>query len=187
MSRDIFVSPRVILPARDLSWKAVRASGPGGQNVNEVASKVELRFDLANTTALDWGAKGRLRSLAAGRIDADGAIVIVSQATRSQDQNLEDARQRLAELVVDTDRSGPPTKPVVLTSSAPAIAIVDYAKNNDIDLIVLGTHGYKGVTHAVMGSVAERVVRMAPCPVLTVHHPEHDFVHADTLVAVARQ
>src|SRR5690349_22845679 len=97
------------------------------------------------------------------------------------------AKTRLAELVVDTDRSGPPTKPVVLTSSAPAIAIVDYAKNNEIDLIVMGTHGYKGVTHAVMGSVAERVVRMAPCPVLTVHHPEHDFVHPDTLVAVAQQ
>ncbi len=97
------------------------------------------------------------------------------------------ARTQLAELVVDTDRSGPPTKPVVLTSSAPAIAIVDYAKNNAIDLIVMGTHGYKGVTHAVMGSVAERVVRMAPCPVLTVHHPGHDFVHADTLVAVAQQ
>lgn len=99
MSRDLFVSARVTLPARDLSWKAVRASGPGGQNVNKVASKVELRFDLANTTALDWGVKGRLRSLAAGRLDADGALVIVSQATRSQDQNLEDARQRLAELV----------------------------------------------------------------------------------------
>jgi ribosome-associated protein len=114
MSRDIFVSPRVILPARDLSWKAVRASGPGGQNVNKVASKVELRFDLANTTALDWGAKGRLRSLAAGRIDADGAIVIVSQATRSQDQNLEDARQRLAELVsraLVVPKRRRPTKP----------------------------------------------------------------------------
>jgi ribosome-associated protein len=99
MSKDLFVSLRVVLRGRDLSWKAVRASGPGGQNVNKVASKVELRFDLANTTALDWAAKGRLRSLAAGRLDADGAVIIVSQATRSQEQNLEDARQRLAELV----------------------------------------------------------------------------------------
>jgi ribosome-associated protein len=114
LSRDLFVSARVTLPARDLSWKAVRASGPGGQNVNKVASKVELRFDLAGTSALDWAVKGRLRSLAAGRLDADGALVIVSQATRSQDQNLEDARQRLAELVsraLVAPKRRRPTKP----------------------------------------------------------------------------
>jgi nucleotide-binding universal stress UspA family protein len=97
------------------------------------------------------------------------------------------ARQRLAELIIDTDKSEPPTKSSVLTSSAPAIAIVDYARNNDIDLIVMGTHGYKGLTHAMLGSVAERVVRTAPCPVLTIHHPEHDFVRPDTLVTVAHQ
>jgi ribosome-associated protein len=114
MSRDLFVSARVTLPARDLSWKAVRASGPGGQNVNKVASKVELRFDLAGSSALDWAVKGRLRSLAAGRLDADGALVIVSQATRSQEQNLEDARQRLAELVsraLIAPKRRRPTKP----------------------------------------------------------------------------
>ena len=99
MSKDLFVSARVLLPARDLTWKAVRASGPGGQNVNKVASKVELRFDLRNTSALDWAVKGRLRSLAAGRLDAEGALIVVSQATRSQEQNLEDARSKLAELV----------------------------------------------------------------------------------------
>src|SRR6185503_8247817 len=94
--------------------------------------------------------------------------------------DIEDAaRKRLAELLIDTDRSGPPAKPVVLTSSAPAIAIVDYAKSNDIDLIVMGTHGYKAIEHMFMGSVAERVVRMAPCPVLTIHHPERDFVQPD--------
>lgn len=99
MSRDLQVTGRITLPGSELSWKAVRASGPGGQNVNKVASKVELRFDLAHTTSLDYGVKARLRALASGRLDADGALVIVSQATRSQEQNLEDARQRLAELV----------------------------------------------------------------------------------------
>lgn len=96
------------------------------------------------------------------------------------------ARVRLAALVVDSDGSGPPTTPVVLTASAPAFAIVDYARDNNIDLIVTGTHGHKGLTHVVLGSVAERVVRMAPCPVLTVHHPEHEFVRPDALATTCQ-
>ena len=57
--------------------------------------------------------------------------------------------------------------------------IVRYAQEHEIDLIVMGTHGRRGVARALMGSVAERVVRTAPCPVLTVHHPEHEFVAED--------
>ena len=98
----------------------------------------------------------------------------------------EAARKQLDERLIDSDKSGPPTRPVILTSSAPAVAIVDYAKEHEIDLIVMGTHGRGGLTHLLMGSVAERVVRMAPCPVLTVRHPEHEFVRPDALVAVAR-
>ncbi len=97
----------------------------------------------------------------------------------------EAARKRLADLLIDSDRSGPPTTPVVITSSAPAFAIVDYARDNNIDLVVMGTHGRKALAHVMMGSVAERVVRMAPCPVLTVRHPEHEFVRPDTLAAAA--
>jgi len=96
------------------------------------------------------------------------------------------ARARLAELVIDSDGSDPPTKPVVLTSSSPSFAIVDYARDNNIDLIVTGTHGHHGLKHVVLGSVAERVVRMAPCPVLTVHHPEHEFVQSDALATTCR-
>ena len=58
----------------------------------------------------------------------------------------------------------------------PYVEIVRYAKERDIDLIVMGTHGRGFVAHMLMGSVAEKVVRAAPCPVLTVRHPEHDFV-----------
>lgn len=96
------------------------------------------------------------------------------------------ARKQLDELLIDSDKSGPPTTPVILTSSAPAFAIVDYAQKHDIDLIVMGTHGRGLLAHLVMGSVAERVVRLAPCPVLTVRHPEHEFVRPDTLMTVAR-
>jgi nucleotide-binding universal stress UspA family protein len=68
---------------------------------------------------------------------------------------------------------------VVETSDAPAKAIAAYARTNGINLIVLGTHGRGAMAQILMGSVAERVVRTAPCPVLTVRHPEHDFVIPD--------
>src|SRR5262249_38840571 len=59
----------------------------------------------------------------------------------------------------------------------PFYEIVRLAKDKDIDLIVMGTHGRSGLVHMLLGSVAEKVVRKAPCPVLTVRHPEHEFVH----------
>ena len=96
----------------------------------------------------------------------------------------DDARKRLRELLIDNDQNAPPAKPVLVTSNTPAMAIVAYAKEAPIDLIVMGTHGRSGMSHMLMGSVAERVVRTAPCPVLTVRHPEHDFVVPDALVAV---
>ncbi len=100
----------------------------------------------------------------------------------------ESARQELTALVMNND---PPAtalrvKPVVLVSNAPAIEIVNYAKHHHIDLIVLGTHGREGVARFFMGSVAERVVRTADCPVLTIRHPERAFVLPDTLVEAQR-
>jgi len=98
--RDLLLpSVTVTIPARELEWTAVRASGPGGQNVNKVSSKVELRFDFEASESLAEGVKARLRGLARHRLDADGRILITSQLTRNQPQNLEDARARLAELV----------------------------------------------------------------------------------------
>lgn len=60
--------------------------------------------------------------------------------------------------------------------ASPFSAIVSYARDNDIDLIVVGTHGRGPVAHMLLGSVTEKVVRRAPCPVLTVRHPQHEFV-----------
>jgi universal stress protein A len=60
---------------------------------------------------------------------------------------------------------------------APFYEIIRYAKEKEIDLIVMGTHGRSGLVHVLLGSVTEKVVRKAPCPVLTVRHPEHEFVH----------
>ncbi|MCG8403919.1 MAG: universal stress protein [Phycisphaerales bacterium] len=58
----------------------------------------------------------------------------------------------------------------------PFMEIIRYARENEIDLIVIGTHGRSGLKHVLLGSVAEKVVRKAPCPVLTIRHPEHEFV-----------
>jgi ribosome-associated protein len=96
-SKDLVINDRVTVPARDLSWTASRASGPGGQNVNKVATKVTLRFDLRGTEALTRAQKARLRKLAGKRIDAQGALRINAQAERSQRQNLEPQSTRAAE------------------------------------------------------------------------------------------
>jgi nucleotide-binding universal stress UspA family protein len=95
------------------------------------------------------------------------------------------ARKRIDELLIDSDRSGPRSKGVVMTSGSPAYAIVDYARENGIDLIVMGTHGRGALAHLIMGSVAERVVRIASCPVLTVRSPEREFVRPDALAVAA--
>ena len=96
------------------------------------------------------------------------------------------ARQQLDALLVDDDPIPLRTHPIVVVSSSPALAIVEYAAKAGVDLIVIGTHGRGAVAHLLMGSVAERVVRAAPCPVLTVRHPEREFVTPDTLVAMTR-
>lgn len=96
---DLEVRPGLVVPERELSWAAVRASGPGGQNVNKVSSKVELRFDFEASVTLGPAVKARLRKLAEHRLDAEGRILIVSQVTRNQPQNLNDARTRLATLI----------------------------------------------------------------------------------------
>jgi len=93
------ITASISLPVSCLTWSASRASGPGGQNVNKVSSKVELRFDLEACATLDGPTKDRLRALARTMLDADGRILIVSQKTRDQPKNLDDAREKLRELV----------------------------------------------------------------------------------------
>jgi universal stress protein A len=98
----------------------------------------------------------------------------------------ESARQRLDELVRHGGGHGRCLRTVVITSASPAFAIIDYAKENGIDLIVMGTHGRGVLGHLLMGSVAERVVRLAPCPVLTMRHPEDEFVGQGVPVSLAQ-
>jgi nucleotide-binding universal stress UspA family protein len=115
-----------------------------------------------------------------------GAETYAAMAPDLQTDVEQRARVRLERLLIDRDKIGPRTTPVVMTSGSPAFAIVDYAAEHDIDLIVMGTHGRGALAHVLMGSVAEKVVRLAPCPVLTVRHPQHDFVQPDTPAVVAQ-
>jgi nucleotide-binding universal stress UspA family protein len=96
------------------------------------------------------------------------------------------AVKRLGERLTDDDRATLHATAVLETSDNPAVEIAMYAKAHNIDLIIMGTHSRGAVAHLLMGSVAERVVRTAPCPVLTVRHPEHEFVVPDALVGAVK-
>jgi len=94
----IDVVPGVSIDERDVTERFIRASGPGGQNVNKVATAVELTFDL-NRSGLPDDVKNRLRAIAGRRLHADGAIVIDSRVFRSQERNRAAARERLMDLL----------------------------------------------------------------------------------------
>jgi ribosome-associated protein len=93
------ITPSVTIPDSDLSYSFVRASGPGGQNVNKVSSAVQLRFDMEGSTALSEPVKNRLRVLAGRRLTDDGSILIIARNQRSQDHNRREALERLTDLV----------------------------------------------------------------------------------------
>ena len=112
----IVVTPRIVLDERELEETFVRASGPGGQNVNKLSTAVQLRFDVRRSPSLPDDVRARLERLAGSRLTGEGVLIIVAQRHRTQERNREDARERLADLirraaVAPTPRR--PTKPTL--------------------------------------------------------------------------
>jgi ribosome-associated protein len=114
MLDSLRIDSGLTIPASELSWTAVRSSGPGGQNVNKVASKVELRFSLARSAVLAAPVKARLRAAAGKRVNAEGELCIVSQRSRDQQRNLSDTLEKLRTLVLaalEVPKPRRPTRP----------------------------------------------------------------------------
>jgi ribosome-associated protein len=93
------ISPHIVIPDDELEWKYIRASGPGGQNVNKVSSAVQLRFLLPLNSSLPAAARNRLRGLAGQKLNDDGSILFTARSERSQEQNRRAAALRLTALI----------------------------------------------------------------------------------------
>jgi nucleotide-binding universal stress UspA family protein len=113
-----------------------------------------------------------------------GALQYGMDVARFQREVTEAAQKEFEKRLPAADRERLPVRTAVLTGNSPVNVILQYVRDNPIDLLICGTHGRGAVPHLLMGSVAERLVRLAPCPVLVVRHPEREFVLPDALVKV---
>jgi nucleotide-binding universal stress UspA family protein len=103
-------------------------------------------------------------------------VNVVPPIMPSNEQMTGAVREALDRVIKDNKLERFKPKPEVRLGT-PFYEIIQFAKETNADLIVMGTHGHSGLAHMLLGSVTEKVVRKAPCPVLTVRHPEHEFVH----------
>lgn len=111
------ICPYLALDERDIEERFVRASGPGGQNVNKVSSAVELRFNMAGFTEFPADVRMRMERLAGRRLSQDGVIVIQANAHRTQERNRADALARLVEMATQAAR-----RPIVRKATKPTRA-----------------------------------------------------------------
>jgi nucleotide-binding universal stress UspA family protein len=162
------IALKKILVATDFSEPSEAALAYGRELAQSFGSRLLVAHVVENVLTAAVGADGFVFSDPGLQQDTDAT-----------------ARKRVESLLSDEDRAVLGASAVVIVSNTPAYAIGDYARAANVDLIVMGTHGRGAVAHLLMGSVAERVVRLAPCPVLTVRHPEREFVRPDALVALA--
>lgn len=125
MSTPLTINDTITLPGSDLEWTAVKSSGPGGQNVNKVASKIELSFDFESTVAFEDDVRDRLRKLVKNSLDAEGRILVKSEKTRDQGKNLADARAKLKELVLAALVKPKVRKPTKVSKAAKKKRVAD--------------------------------------------------------------
>jgi ribosome-associated protein len=114
----IEVSPQLSLDEAELEFSFIRASGPGGQNVNKVSSAVQMRFDARRSPSLPDAVSARLQRLAGARLTQDGVIVITANRFRTQERNKADAIERLAELIRRAEPSPVKRKPTKPTKAS---------------------------------------------------------------------
>jgi ribosome-associated protein len=105
------ITDRISIDDSELEESFIRASGPGGQNVNKVSSAVQLRFDVRHSPSLPGDVRSRLERLAGRRLTREGVLVIIAQRHRTQERNREDARERLIELVREAATPPVPRRP----------------------------------------------------------------------------
>jgi nucleotide-binding universal stress UspA family protein len=104
-------------------------------------------------------------------------MVMVAPPVAPSVTELKQAARAAFDRVIADNKLDPATLVCEVREGAPFYEILEYAKEANIDLIVMGTHGHTGLAHVLLGSVTAKIIRQAPCPVLTVRHPEHEFVH----------
>jgi ribosome-associated protein len=112
------VTAQIVIGEHELDERFIHASGPGGQNVNKVATAVQLRFDVARSPSLPEDVRQRLMKLAGRRLTQDGVLVLTARNHRSQDRNREDARERLAELIREASVAPKPRR-----ATRPSLAV----------------------------------------------------------------